>query len=326
MVLSGIKDRKTKNIKRRKMDTDSKNIKNIGEEELRNDHRLRRTVKAYKWLFFWIGLAFLFNLGVYFFFGTEKAIEFLGGYLIEFSLSIDNVFVFLMIFMSFNISEHAQHRVLSYGIAGAIVLRYIFIFFGVSVVNKFEWVLYIFGVIHIISAVRMLKKEDKEKDPHDSPIIRVMKKIIPMTTYFQDEKFFVKEKAKLMATPLFAVLVLIESSDIIFAIDSVPAVISVSRDLFIVYTSNIFAILGLRQLFFVVEHMQERFQYVRYGVAVLLAFTGVKMLLGMAHIHISTPISIGIIAGVLVTSIIVSVIVSKYKEKKAAKKEETDNV
>lgn len=297
-----------------------------------HDHKMRRTVKAYKWLFFWIGLAMAFNVGVYFFFGQEKAIEFLGGYLIEFSLSIDNVFVFLMIFMSFSIAEHAQHRVLGYGIAGAIVLRFIFIFFGVSVVNKFEWVLYIFGVILIVSGAKMFKKEE-EKDPHDSKVIKALKKVIPMTTYFKDEKFFIREdregektasgkmaeKGKLMATPLFAVLVLIEFSDILFAIDSVPAVISVSRDLFIVYTSNIFAILGLRQLFFVVEHMQEKFQYVRYGVAVILCFTGVKMLLGIFDIHVSTVISIGIIVGVLAISIIVSVIIAKRQEGKAKK-------
>jgi len=278
-------------------------------------------MRAYKWLFLWICIAMLFNLGVYIFLGHAKAVEFLGGYLIEFSLSIDNVFVFLMIFMSFNIDEHAQHRVLKYGIIGAVVLRFIFVFFGVSVVNKFEWVLYLFGILLIFSGTKMFGKE-KEKDPHDSRIIRGMKKLIPMTTYFQDEKFFTREKGKLMATPLLAVLVLIESSDILFAVDSVPAVISVSRDMLIVYTSNIFAILGLRQLFFVVEHMRARFQYVRYGVAVILIFTGIKMLIAMFGVHISTPVSIGVIAAVLAVSVMISVIVSKMIEKKAKRQQE----
>ncbi|MEG0156308.1 MAG: TerC/Alx family metal homeostasis membrane protein [Anaerovoracaceae bacterium] len=266
-------------------------------------------LKSTKWLFFWIGLALIFNVGVYVFMGQEKAIEFLGGYLIELSLSIDNVFVFLMIFMSFGIVESAQRRVLGWGIIGAIVLRFFFIFFGVAVVNRFEWVLYVFGVLLIFSGGKMFKPEKGDKDPHDSKVIKTM------SSYFVDEKFFVKEKAKRMATPLLGVLVLIESSDIMFAIDSVPAVLSVSRDLFIVYTSNIFAILGLRQLYFVIERMQERFAYVRYGVAVILIFTGVKMVSGILAIHISTVISIGFIIGVLALSVVLSAIVSGRKAK-----------
>lgn len=282
-------------------------------------------VKSIRWLLFWISTAIIFNIGVYFFYGHEKAIEFLGGYLIEFSLSIDNVFVFLMIFMSFGISEKAQHRVLGWGIIGAIVLRFFFIFFGVAVVNKFEWVLYVFGVLLIFSGGKMFKPEKEDKDPHDSPIIKGMRKIIPMTTYFVDEKFFIKENGKRLATPLFAVLILVETSDIMFAIDSVPAVLSISRDLFIVYTSNIFAILGLRQLFFVVEHMQEKFQYVKYGVALILVFTGLKMVAGIINLHISTVISIGTIITILVGSVIMSIILSKRDAKKKASEENEDS-
>ena len=286
-----------------------------------HDHKLRKAMKSVKWLLFWIGLAICFNVGIYFLFGQVKAVEFLGGYLMELSLSIDNVFVFLMIFMSFGIAEHAQHRVLGWGIIGAIVLRFFFIFFGVAVVSRFEWVLYIFGVLLLFSGAKMFRHDsDEQKDPHDSKVIKVMKKIVPMTNYFVDEKFFVREDARRMATPLLAVLVLIETSDIIFAIDSVPAVISISKDLLIVYSSNIFAILGLRQLFFVIEHMQERFQYVRYGVAVILIFTGLKMIAGIIDIHISTIVSIAVIIGVLTVSIAASAIVSSRREKK--KKEE----
>ena len=278
-------------------------------------HGCHNIIRSYKWLFFWIGLAALFAIGINFTLGSEKALEFVGGYLIEFSLSIDNVFVFLMIFMSFGIKEHAQHRVLMYGIIGAIVLRFIFIFFGLSLVDNFKWVLYVFGVILIISAIRMVKGHE-EGDVQDKNIMKIIRKVIHTTPDFRGEKFFVKENGKLMATPLFAVLVLVESSDIMFAVDSVPAVISVSRDLFIIYTSNIFAILGLRQLFFVVEHMQEKFQYVKYGVAVILAFTGVKLLLGIVNIHINIILSISIISGLLLLSIIASVIVSNIMTKK----------
>lgn len=270
---------------------------------------MKKVLKSLKWIIFWIGLAALFNLGIWYFMGAQKALEFLGGYLIELSLSVDNLFVFITIFMGYGIREHAQHRVLSYGIAGAIVLRFIFIFFGVKIVTMFEWVLYIFGAILILNGIKMFKKEE-EKDPHESPIIRAIGKVLPMTEGFEGEKFLVKRDGKRLFTPLFAVLCLIEFSDILFAIDSVPAVFSVSTDLFIVYTSNIFAILGLRQLYFVLEHLQERFAYVKYGVAVILIFTGVKLAGLIVGLNISIPLSIGVILGVLVVSIIVSVIAS----------------
>lgn len=274
---------------------------------------MKHVLKSLKWVIFWIVLAMLFCIGIWYFLGYQKALEFLGGYLIELSLSVDNLFVFITIFMSYGIREHAQHRVLGYGIAGAIILRFIFIFFGVKIVSLFEWVLYIFGAILIFNGIKMFKKEE-EKDPHDSRIIRLVAKVLPMTKEFRGEKFMVKEGGKRLFTPLFAVLCLIEGSDILFAIDSVPAVFSVSTDLLIVYTSNIFAILGLRQLYFVLEHLHERFQYVKYGVAVILMFTGVKLAGLMFGLHISIPISIGVILTVLVVSIIASAIVSKKKE------------
>lgn len=260
-----------------------------------------------------MGLALLFNLGIWYFMGSQKALEFLGGYLIELSLSVDNLFVFITIFMSYGISEHAQHRVLGYGIAGAVILRFVFIFFGVQLVHMFEWILYVFGAILIINGIRMFKTEE-EKDPHESRIVKAVGKVLPMTETFEGEKFMVRKNGKRLFTPLFAVLCLVECSDILFAIDSVPAVFSVSTDLLIVYTSNIFAILGLRQLYFVLEHLHERFQYVKYGVAVILTFTGVKLAGLMFGLHISIPVSIGVIVFVLAVSIILSVIVSKKKE------------
>ncbi|MCQ4636860.1 TerC/Alx family metal homeostasis membrane protein [Anaerovorax odorimutans] len=277
-----------------------------------------------KWVIFWMGLAILFNLGIWYFLGQQKALEFLGGYLIELSLSVDNLFVFITIFMSYGIRERAQHRVLGYGIAGAVVLRFIFIFFGVKIVTMFEWVLYVFGAILIINGIKMFKK-DKERDPHESPVVRGIAKVLPMTKEFEGDRFTIRKDGKRLFTPLFAVLCLIEFSDILFAIDSVPAVFSVSTDLLIVYTSNIFAILGLRQLYFVLEHLHERFAYVKYGVAVILMFTGVKLGGLMFGLHISIPISIGVILVVLISSVIVSVIVSKRKERDKGKGKKNEN-
>jgi len=257
-----------------------------------------------------MALAMLFDVGIWYFQGEQKALEFLGGYLIEFSLSMDNLFVFITIFISFGIPEHAQHRVLNYGITGAIVLRFACIFLGVQVVNMFEWVLYIFGGILIVNGIRMFKTHEG-KDASNSKIISLVSKMFPVTKDFVGEKFFVKQNGKYYVTPLFAVLCLIEFSDVIFAIDSVPAVFSISRDMLIVYSSNIFAILGLRQLYFVLEHLHERFQYVKYGVATILTFTGVKLGGLMFGLEISIPISIGFIVVVLFGSIIISTIVSR---------------
>lgn len=270
--------------------------------------------KQYMWLVIWILIALVCNGIVFLLMGKTHAVDFLGGYITELSLSIDNVFVFLMIFMGFNLGEKAQHRVLAWGIIGAIILRFIFVFFGLALINRFEWVLYIFGALLIISGNKMFK-ESTPQDPHDSKIIRILKKILPMTGYFVDEKFLTKEEGRTFATPLLAVLVLIEASDILFAVDSVPAVFSITREPVIVYVSNILAILCIRQLYFVVEHMQERFRFVRFGVAAILIFTGVKMLLGIGDIHVGTGISIGVIVGILLVSIIVSWVFSPSSEK-----------
>ncbi len=249
--------------------------------------------------------------------GQELGLQFLAGYLIELSLSIDNLFVFIMIFTSFGLSEHAQHRVLGWGIIGAIIMRFIFIFFGIKLVEMFHWLLYIFGAILIWQGIKMYRsKEDDVVDPHDRLVVRLTGKILPMKEEFVGDRFAIRENGKFLFTPLIAVVVLIETSDIIFALDSVPAVFSVSTDLLVVYTSNICAILGLRQLYFVLEHLQERFKYVKYGVATLLCFTGVKMLLGIVGIAIGTALSIGIILFVLSGSIIISMVVSGKEAKK----------
>ena len=290
-------------------------------------NRIWDAIWQYKWLYFWILMACVFGVVIYFWKGTSQAIDFFSGYLIELSLSVDNLFVFLLIFISFGITEHAQHKVLNYGIAGTIVLRFLFIFLGISLINKFEWLLWVFGALLIFSGAKMFRPNNDDDDPRDGVMYKFITKFMPMSADFEGEKFIVdndgtnydksslvSKRSKKLCTPLTVVMVLLVFADIIFAIDSVPAVISMTRDLFIVYTSNMFAIMGLRQMFFVLEHMHKRFRYVKYGVAVILIFTGVKMLLDIFDIHIHNLISIAVILFVLIASIIISVIVSKGKD------------
>lgn len=271
---------------------------------------------ALKWVCFWIVMAAICCMAIWAFMGSQSGLEFAAGYLIELSLSVDNLFVFMSIFMTFGIKEDVQHKVLGWGIAGAIVLRFLFIFFGLKIVTLFGWILYIFGAILIINGIKMLIGKEEELKPQDSRIIKVVSKILPMTDSFQGKRFMVKINGRCVFTPLFAVLCLVECSDIIFAIDSVPAVFSVSTNLLIVYTSNIFAILGLRQMYFVLEHLQERFQYVKYGVGLILIFTGAKLGALIFDLHISTVVSICIIFFTIVWSVILSVIISGGKRKK----------
>ena len=292
------------------------------------DKRIWNAIWRYKWLYFWILMGCAFGVGIYIVQGASQAIDYFSGYLIELSLSVDNLFVFLLIFISFGIDEHAQHKVLNYGIAGTIVLRFLFVFLGISLINKFEWLLWIFGALLVISGLKLFRKNDEEDDPRDGVMYKIIAKFMPMSADFEGERFIVKndgsnydksslvsKRSKVLCTPLMVVMVLLMFADILFAIDSVPAVISMTRDMFIVYTSNMFAVMGLRQMFFVLEHMHERFQYVTYGVAVILIFTGVKMLLDIFDIHIHNLVSIAIILVVLTASIIVSMIVSKNSEK-----------
>ena len=278
-----------------------------------SEHKIARAISSVKWLIFWICLALAFNFIIYFSFGFQRAQEFFGGYITELSLSIDNVFVFLMIFSSFGVGEHAQHRVLKWGIIGAIVLRFVFIICGVALINNFEWILWLFGIFLIIQGIRMFASKEEQKDPHDTFLVKTISKAFPVSKQFVGEKFFVTVEGKHMLTPLFVVLLSIEFSDILFAIDSVPAVLSISTDIFVVYTSNIFAILGLRQLFFVIEHASEKFELVKYGISIILAFTGIKMLLGAVNFHISTAFSIIFILICLILSITLSIFYQRKK-------------
>lgn len=264
------------------------------------------TQKTMLRVLFWILLALCFNAGVYFFMGREKALEFLGGYVLEQSLSIDNLFMFLMVFTSYGIKRHNQRRVLNYGIIGAVLLRLVFILFGVAVVSLFHWVLYIFGVVLIISGMGIIFKDEADTDFKNKTILKVLGKVIPITNRLYGERFFVRKGRTLYATPLFAIIILIESTDIIFAIDSIPAIFSITTDVFIVFTSNIFAILGLRSLYFALGSLQEKFRYVKYGVAMILTFTGLKLIIMIFDINIPVPASLGIIASILLVSIFLS--------------------
>ncbi|NTV90600.1 MAG: TerC/Alx family metal homeostasis membrane protein, partial [Clostridiales bacterium] len=245
----------------------------------------------------------------------EKALEFLGGYIIEQSLSIDNLFLFIMVFSSFGIKPEYQRRVLNYGIVGAIVLRLIFVVLGVSIVNKFHWVLYVFGAILIISGIKMIVKNDENKNFKESKIIKLLGKVVPVTDTLDGEKFFIRKNKVTYATPLFAILILIEFTDIIFAIDSIPAIFSITTDIFIVYTSNVFAILGLRSMYFVLAKMHEKFKYVKYGVALILTFTGTKLMILIFHIKIPIGVSLGLIFSILTGSIIISLALNRKKLK-----------
>lgn len=265
----------------------------------------------------WIVVALVTDLCLYLFAGQDIALDFLGGYLIELSLSVDNLFVFMSIFTSFGVPEQYRHRVLHYGIIGAAVLRLAFILFGTTIVSKFEWILYFFGAILVCNGVKMLyTKEEQEKSIETSFGMKLVRRFIPVTENFRGNCFFVLEEGKKgricrHATPLFAVLVVVELSDILFAIDSVPAVFSVTTNPVIVYTSNLLAILGLRQMYFGLEKLANRFVYVKYGIASVLIFTGIKLVATLFNRTISTVGSICFIIVVLSASMGASLFATK---------------
>jgi tellurite resistance protein TerC len=269
--------------------------------------------KAAKWIIFWIGLAVTFNIAIYFVLGEKKALEFLGGYIIEQSLSVDNLFLFLLIFNSFGLSSFKQRRVLNYGIAGAILLRFIFIILGVTLVSYFHWILNLFGLLLIVSGIKIFTKDDSPNDFKDSKFFKLIGKIIPFTKEIEGDRFFIWRNRAFFATPLFAILILIEASDIIFAIDSIPAIFSITTDTFIIFSSNIFAILGLRNMYFVIERLEKTFKFVKYGVAIILVFTGVKLAILYFGIEINIVLSLGIIFSILICSILASIFIKEKR-------------
>ena len=235
--------------------------------------------EALTWTFIWITLALVFNAIIYYWKGQQQALEFFTGYLVEKALSIDNIFVFIMIFTYFQVPSKYQHKVLFWGILGALVMRVIFIFAGVALIQKFHLTIYFFGALLIYTGYKMFYHNNAKIEPDKNPVIRFFKRFIPVTSQMHDDKFFVKLEGKRFATPLFLVLVLIETTDVIFAVDSIPAILAITQDQFIVYTSNVFAILGLRSLYFALAGIVHRFWLLSYGLAVVLIFVGLKMML-----------------------------------------------
>lgn len=273
-------------------------------------HRKAHVIKVKEALIlsaFWIALALVFNAGIYFVSGPQKALEFLTGYLIEKSLSVDNLFVFLLIFSYFKVPAMYQHKTLFWGILGAIVLRGIFIATGVTLIHKFHWIIYVFGAFLVYTGIKMAFEKDKEMHPEDNPVIKLFRRIMPVSDHFEGDKFFTRINGVLFATPLFLVLNVINITDVIFAMDSIPAILAITHDPFIVYASNIFAILGLRALYFAIAGVMRLFHHLHYGLSFILAFVGVKMLLADFY-HIPVGAALGVIAGVLVLSVIASMI------------------
>jgi len=259
----------------------------------------------------WISLALLFSIFVYYQFGKTSALEFLTGYVIEYSLSVDNIFVFILIFTYFSVKAQYQHKILFWGILGALIMRGIFIFAGVTLINKFHWIVLIFGGFLVITGIKMLFQKETAVDPEKNQLVKVFRKFFPVSETLHGSKLLIKQEGKLLATPLFLVLLVVESSDLIFAVDSIPAVLAISKHPFIIYTSNIFAILGLRSLYFAVSGIMAYFRYLKVGLAFILSFVGFKMLASYFHFEISILLSLAIIISILVISILASVLIKK---------------
>lgn len=273
--------------------------------------------KALKWVIFWISIALAFNAGVYYFLGQQKAIEFLTGYIIEESLSVDNLFVFLVLFKYFKIPFHAQRRVLNWGIIGVIILRGVFILLGSALISSFGFVLFFFGAILIYSGYQMAFGKDKEIHPENNKVLRLFKRFYRTTTDYHGEKFFVKKDGIKYATPLFVCLLVLESTDLVFAIDSIPAIFAITTDPFIVFSSNILAVLGLRSMYFLLSAVADKFEFVKKGVGIILCYVGVKMLLPLVkpEWHIPVYISLAVILSVLTLSVLISIVQNKKGHK-----------
>ncbi len=276
------------------------------------------------WSVVWISLALLFNLGLYFFWDTlspasaysnsEAALAFFTGYLLEKSLSVDNIFVFVLIFTFFAVPAMYQHRVLFWGIIGALIMRATLIAVGAALLKEFHWIIYLFGGFLIFTGIRMALHRNEEMHPEKNPLVKLVRRIMPVTEDYEGDKFFIRRAGKLMATPLFLVLLLVESTDLIFAVDSIPAIFAVTNDTFIIYTSNVFAILGLRSLYFLLAGVVDKFYYLKLGLSVVLVFVGTKMMLVDIY-----KIPVGLSLGVIFIILAVSIIASLWRAKRLIK-------
>lgn len=290
----------------------------------RNPHEIK-TKEAARWTIVWVTVAALFSLVIYFAFQhqwienptqlspTNAVVKYITGYLIELSLSVDNIFLIALIFSSFKIPKKYQHEVLFWGVLGAIVFRAIMIVFGVALITKFSWIIYVFGVFLIFTAIKMLISHDKPKDPKKSSLYKWIKKIYPVSRNLHGDKFFVKRGKLKFATPLFVTLIIIELTDLFFAIDSIPAILAISQDPFIVFSSNILAVMGLRSMYFLVVGMLDKFKYINYSLIVILAFVGIKMLL-VHHVDIPDWLSLGVIVVALAAGMLASKLIKDKEE------------
>jgi tellurite resistance protein TerC len=273
-----------------------------------------KTTEALAWSVVWVVLSLAFNGLVYLWFGSERALEFLSAYVIEKSLSVDNLFVFIVIFRYMDVRPQVMHRVLFAGILGALVLRGIFIVVGIQLIEMFSWTLYIFGLFLLYTGIRLLFAGEEDVDPSGNFAYRLARRVLPLTRRYHGSKFFVRERGHIRATPLFIVLLMIETSDVVFALDSIPAVFGISRDPFIVFTSNVCAVLGLRAMFFLLQNVLDKFAYLKYGLGLVLAYIGTKMLVAegvfglVDPFHIPVGISLGIVAGLITGSVIISLL------------------
>ncbi len=265
------------------------------------------------WSAGWISISLLFNAGVFIVAGSETGTDFLTAYIIEKSLSVDNIFVFVMIFSYFNVPAQYQHRVLFYGILGALVLRGIFIAAGLGLLELFHWIIYPFGAFLVLTGIRMLTQQHAEIDAERNPIFRFARRILPVTADYVGQRFVLRQAGKLMVTPLLLVLIVVESTDLVFAVDSIPAIIAITRDPFIVYTSNVFAILGLRALYFLLAGVIGHFRYLKVGLSVVLAFVGVKMMLSEVY-KMPTYVALGGVAVILAVAILASLIAARREQ------------
>ncbi len=294
----------------------------------RNPHEIK-TKEAFWTSIFWIGIALAFNAFVFFERGTTAGLEFFTGYIIEKALSVDNIFVFVVIFAYFQVPQKFQHRVLFLGILGALILRGTLIFLGAALIHQFEWVIYIFGAFLIFTAYKLGTQKEEGVHPEKNPIVNLFRRIMPVTKEFEGTKFFTRHAGILMATPLFIVLLVIETTDVIFALDSIPAIFAITTDPFIVFTSNVFAILGLRALYFLLAGVLGSFRYLKTGLSFVLGFVGVKMLVGMfdfVGIHIEIPIivSLAVIAITLTIAIVASIIAQRREQRQLAQLQESN--
>jgi len=280
-------------------------------------NRKAHTVKyreAWIWSAVWVTLAMGFAGIVFYYLGSASGTEFLTGYLIELSLSVDNLFVFLLIFSYFKVPAKFQHRVLFWGVMGALVMRLTMIFVGATLINRFHWILYIFGAFLVYTGIKMFRDEEIDIQPEQNPLIRLVTRFLPITRHYEEEKFFTKQNGKRTGTLLLLVLMVVEVTDLVFAVDSIPAIFAVTTNTFIVYTSNVFAILGLRSMYFLLAGVVDKFRYLRFGLAIVLTFIGLKMLISRWY-HIPTKASLAVVAVVLVGSVVASLLVSAEGEK-----------